>query len=140
MFSKKSKRMLPIQSLVGAGMHIKGDMKFKGGLRIDGEVDGNVVAEEGEKSLLVISETGRVRGSVQVGHVVVSGHIVGPIEAKELLELHPSANVSGDVRYKALEMHPGAVVDGTLQHEQDDSAPAKLALASSKAGSGSKQA
>ncbi|WP_370260830.1 polymer-forming cytoskeletal protein [Limnobacter sp.] len=132
MFSKKDKRLLPIQSLVGSDMTIKGDLRFKGGLRIDGEVDGNVVAEEGSKSLLVISETGKVRGSVRVGHVVVSGAIEGPIEASELLELHPSANVSGDVRYKALEMHPGAVVDGTLHHEQLDAAPKALALASSK--------
>ncbi|HEX4916498.1 MAG TPA: polymer-forming cytoskeletal protein [Limnobacter sp.] len=132
MFSKKDKRLLPIQSLVGSDMVIKGDLRFKGGLRIDGEVDGNVFAEEGSKSLLVISETGKVRGSVRVGHVVVSGAIEGPIDAGELLELHPSANVSGDVRYKALEMHPGAVVDGTLQHENSDVVTKPLALASSK--------
>lgn len=135
MFSKKSKRMLPIQSLIGAGMSIKGDLRFKGGMRIDGDVEGNVVADDSEQSLLVISETGKVRGSIRVGHVVVSGAIVGPIEASQLLELHPSANVSGDVRYKALEMHPGAVVDGTLQHDGDDAAPAKLALATSKTSS-----
>ncbi|HEX4842279.1 MAG TPA: polymer-forming cytoskeletal protein [Limnobacter sp.] len=132
MFSKKDKRLLPIQSLVGSDMVIKGDLRFKGGLRIDGEVDGNVFADEGSKSLLVISETGKVRGSVRVGHVVVSGAIEGPIDASELLELHPSANVSGDVRYKALEMHPGAVVDGTLQHENSDVIAKPLALASSK--------
>lgn len=76
MFSKKNtKRLLPIQSLVGADMVLKGDLHFKGGLRIDGEVDGNVVADESSQSLLVISETGKVRGSVRVGHVVVSGLI-----------------------------------------------------------------
>lgn len=101
-------------------------------LRIDGEVDGNVVADESSQSLLVISETGKVRGSVRVGHVVVSGLIEGPIEANQLLELHPSANVSGDVRYRALEMHPGAVVDGTLHHESEEVVPSRLALASSK--------
>ena len=58
MFSKKNtKRLLPIQSLVGADMVLKGDLHFKGGLRIDGEVDGNVVADESSQSLLVISET-----------------------------------------------------------------------------------
>ena len=73
-----------------------------------------------------------MRGSVRVGHVVVSGLIEGPIEANQLLELHPSANVSGDVRYRALEMHPGAVVDGTLHHESEEVVPSRLALASSK--------
>ena len=132
MFSKKNaKRLLPIQSLVGTDMVLKGDLHFKGGLRIDGEVNGNVIADESSQSLLVISETGKVRGSVRVGHVVVSGLIEGPIEANQLLELHPSANVSGDVRYKALEMHPGAIVDGTLRHEHEDVMPSRLALASS---------
>ena len=133
MFSKKNtKRLLPIQSLVGADMILRGDLRFKGGLRIDGAVDGNVIADESAQSLLVISETGKVRGSVRVRHVVVSGLIEGPIEANQLLELHPSANVSGDVRYRALEMHPGAVVDGTLHHESEEVMPGKLALASSK--------
>jgi cytoskeletal protein CcmA (bactofilin family) len=133
MFSKKStKRLLPIQSLVGVDMVLKGDLYFKGGLRIDGEVQGHVIAEDNAQSLLVISETGKVRGSVRVGHIVVSGLIEGPIQANQLLELHPSANVSGDVRYKALEMHPGAVVDGNLHHESDEAMPGKLALASSK--------
>lgn len=132
MFDKKKKRLLAIQSLVGADMSVQGDLKFKGGLRIDGEVVGNVFADTDSDSLLVISETGRIRGSVNVGHVVVSGKIEGPIEAFQLLELHPSAKVLGDVRYKALEMHPGAVVDGTLQYEQPDAAPKQLALAASK--------
>jgi cytoskeletal protein CcmA (bactofilin family) len=132
MFSKKNtKRLLPIQSLVGSDMTIKGDLHFKGGLRIDGEVNGNVVADESNQSLLVISETGKVHGGVRVGHIVVSGLIDGPIEANQLLELHPSAKVSGNVKYKELEMHPGAVVDGTLHHENDEVLPGKLALASS---------
>ncbi len=132
MFSKKNtKRLLPIQSLVGADMVLKGDLSFKGGLRIDGEVFGNVTADENAQSLLVISETGKVRGSVRVGHVVVSGLIEGPIQVNQLLELHSSANVSGDVRYRALEMHPGAVVHGTLHHEGEEVMPGKLALASS---------
>ncbi|WP_414674861.1 bactofilin family protein [Limnobacter sp.] len=131
MFGKKRKGMLPIQSLIGADMRIEGDVHFKGGLRIDGQVLGNVTTDSNDKSLLVISESGTVTGSVEVGHIVVSGSISGPVHAEELLELHPSAKVSGDVRYKALEMHPGAVVDGTLHHDHLDTTPGKLALASS---------
>ena len=127
--------MLPIQSLIGSDIRIEGNVHFKGGLRIDGEVKGNVTTDEDKKSLLVISETGVVNGSICVGHIVVSGTILGPVEALELLELHPSAKVSGDVKYKALEMHPGAVVDGTLHYNKsqevvESASPGKLALAS----------
>lgn len=132
MFEKKNKRMLPIQSLIGTGMTIQGNICFKGGMRIDGEVLGNVYTTESDGSLLVISETGCVKGHVQVEHLVVSGKVEGPIDASKLLELHPSAKVSGDVRYKALEMHPGAVVEGKLSHEKTEEPEAsKLSLASS---------
>lgn len=132
MFEKKNKRMLPIQSLIGTGMTIQGNICFKGGMRIDGEVLGNVYAAEAEGSLLVISETGCVTGHVQVEHLVVSGKVEGPIDASKLLELHSSAKVSGDVRYKALEMHPGAVVEGKLSHEKNEEPEStKLSLASS---------
>jgi cytoskeletal protein CcmA (bactofilin family) len=39
-----------IDSLIGAGTTVRGDVTFKGGLRIDGTVEGNVVATDGEPS------------------------------------------------------------------------------------------
>jgi cytoskeletal protein CcmA (bactofilin family) len=135
-FGPKTNTTLPIQGLIGSDMKIEGNVHFKGGLRIDGEVRGNVTTDADDKSLLVVSETGAVIGSVSAAHVVISGSVEGPVDAIELLELHPSSKVSGNVRYSVLEMHPGAIVDGTLRHErhaeqQEEAAPSKLALASS---------
>ena len=42
---------------------------------------------------------------------MINGTIIGPVQADELLELHPNAQVSGEVRYRAIEMHHGAVRD-----------------------------
>ena len=47
-----------IDSLIGAGTIVDGDVNFKGGLRIDGVVHGNVVSTEGEPGTLVISPIG----------------------------------------------------------------------------------
>jgi cytoskeletal protein CcmA (bactofilin family) len=114
MFSRKTKST--IDSLIGADTSVEGNVRFKGGLRIDGRVKGDVIAEDGEISMLVISEHARVEGQVRVAHLLVNGEVVGPVYSSELLELQPKARITGDVQYKALEMHGGAVVSGKLSH------------------------
>jgi cytoskeletal protein CcmA (bactofilin family) len=116
MFGHKTKNT--IDSLIGVSTKIEGNIHFKGGLRIDGHVVGNVIAEPGEPSMLVISEQAKVEGEVRAAHLVVNGEIVGPVYSAELLELQPKARITGDVHYKALEMHGGALVAGKLTHDQ----------------------
>lgn len=115
MFGRKTKST--IDSLIGTATTIHGNVLFKGGLRIDGVVKGNVIAEADETSMLVISEHARVEGEVRVAYVVINGEILGPVHTTQLLELQPKARITGDVFYKALEMHGGAVVSGKLTHE-----------------------
>lgn len=117
MFNKKhSKPQNRIDSLVGAGTTIDGDMSFSGGMRIDGQVNGNVIAAPGKPSTLVLSEHAKVNGEVSVTHLVVNGTISGPVTASEYLELQGKAKVSGDVHYKTLEIQLGAIVEGRLIH------------------------
>ncbi|MBI1834849.1 MAG: polymer-forming cytoskeletal protein [Burkholderiales bacterium] len=122
-----SKKKSTIDSLIGASTSIEGDIHFKGGLRIDGHVKGNVVAEAGAASILVISEQAVIDGEVRAGHVVVNGVINGPVISTELIELQSKARISGDVHYKALEMMNGALVSGKLAHDQVAEPVLKLA-------------
>jgi cytoskeletal protein CcmA (bactofilin family) len=108
------KKQPPIRSLIGEGTVVKGELCFSEGLRIDGEVQGDVIAT-GEHTMLVISENARVLGKVKAGHVIINGTVVGPLESDELLEIQPKARITGDVRYEALEMHQGASIDGELR-------------------------
>jgi cytoskeletal protein CcmA (bactofilin family) len=129
MFGKKPGVTSTIESLIGSATRIEGDVHFVGGLRIDGHVKGNVIADPSQPSMLVISEQARVDGQIQVSHLVVNGTINGPVQADELLELQPKARVTGNVDYKALEMHHGAIVTGNLAYMDEDSRPG-LKLAS----------
>ena len=129
MFSKKSGAKNTIDSLIGATTRIEGNVHFVGGLRIDGEVHGNVLADADASSMLVISEQARVTGEIVASHLVVNGTIDGPVFASELLELQPKARVTGNVRYRALEMHHGAIVEGTLVHVDQDGERPGLKLA-----------
>jgi cytoskeletal protein CcmA (bactofilin family) len=121
MFGMKSnKPQSTIESLIGTTTVIQGDVVFTGGLRIDGQVKGNVVASTTDKpegnSTLVVSESARIEGEIRAAHVVVNGAVDGPIYVTEFLELQPKARVRGDVHYKTLEIHLGATIDGRLEH------------------------
>ena len=120
-----------IDSLIGAGTTITGDITFVGGLRIDGEVKGNLRAAENEAGTLVLSEHARVEGEIHVSHLVVNGTVLGPVRATEFLELQPHARVTGDVEYNNIEMHLGAVVQGRLIHQGVQGKAVELKLASS---------
>jgi len=111
-----------IDSLIGAGTVVNGNVTFTGGLRIDGHVHGNVVAANGEPSTLVISEQAKVDGEIQVSHMVINGTVNGPVVANDYLELQPKARVIGDVTYKTLEMHVGATIRGRLNHAEPGTA------------------
>jgi cytoskeletal protein CcmA (bactofilin family) len=118
MFGKK--KQPPIKSLIAQGSCIEGNLKFTDGLRIDGEVIGDIRAVEGSASILVISESACVTGHIHADHVIINGRVMGPVHASELLELQPKAKIAGDVSYKALEMHQGAVIFGQLRPTSQD--------------------
>lgn len=112
MFSRK--KQPPIKSLIAEGTQIEGNVHFAEGMRIDGGVVGDIRADSEQPSILVISETARVEGAVHADHVIVNGQVIGPVHARELLELQPKARIAGSVHYKALEMHQGAMIAGQM--------------------------
>lgn len=103
-------------SLIGPGTVIEGNIRFSGGLRIEGEIRGNVEVAEGGVGTLFLSEQARIEGRVEVSHFVSSGTVVGPVTVSESLELQPTAKIEGDVDYSMIEMHQGAVIEGKLTH------------------------
>lgn len=115
----KSNKPSPIDSLIGAGSTITGNVQFTGGLRIDGAVIGNIKAVGDKPGTLVLSEMARIEGEIDVGHIVINGTVAGPVRANEYLELLPKARVTGDVSYKTIEIHVGAVIMGRMIHEGD---------------------
>jgi cytoskeletal protein CcmA (bactofilin family) len=112
MFARKKQPVM--DSVVAHGTRIEGNVFFVSGICIQGEVQGDITASATESSLLVISETSKVNGTVRAAHVIVNGHVTGTVHATELLELQSKARITGNVHYKALEMHQGAVIAGEM--------------------------
>ena len=111
---KKHPPQKRIDCLIGAGTTVRGDIVFKGGLRIDGQVHGNVATADGQAGTLVVSEHARVEGEIRVSHIVINGTVEGPVAASDYLELQPKARVTGDVstEYRIVDR------DGRLNHGQ----------------------
>ena len=130
MFGIKGRSKGTIQTLIGDGTRIKGDLRFEGGCHIDGVVDGSVIADKDPDAVLSISENGFVDGSVRVPRVHLDGKVQGDVFASEKVELGATAKVNGNVHYELLEMTAGAEINGKLIH---DSAQAPGASAAKKA-------
>ena len=117
MFGNKKIKSSKIDTLIGQGVEVTGDVKFEGGLHLDGTIKGDVsTADSAEGAVLVISERGRVEGDVHVAYAVINGEVSGNVYASEKLELSANARISGNVEYNLLEMVSGAEINGQMLH------------------------
>lgn len=131
--NKPSKPQNRIDSLIGAGTVVEGNISFTGGLRVDGKVRGSVLTADDQPSTLVLSEKAQIEGEIRVSHAVVNGTVIGPVFGAEYVELQPKSNVTGDVHYRTIEIQLGAVVQGRLVHEDDEKATKVVSLKGSGA-------
>ncbi len=123
MFGKKKIKSSKIDTLIGQGVEVTGDIKFQGGLHLDGKVIGNVSAkdsQDGMGTVLVISDKGRIEGDVHVAYAIINGEVTGNVYATEKLELSARARISGNVEYNLLEMASGAEINGKMLHESNE--------------------
>jgi len=111
---QKQRKATRIDTLIGENTHIKGNVHFSGGLRIDGVISGNIIADNGEPALLTLSEKGRIEGEVRVPYQLINGEVKGDIYAAEHVELAAKARIHGHVYYKLLEVAVGSKVNGPL--------------------------
>ncbi|WP_438970762.1 bactofilin family protein [Methylophaga sp.] len=117
---KKTKSTNRIDTLIGRHTHIKGDVSFSGGIRIDGTITGNISSTSEQSSLLTLSDHGRIEGEVRVPNLVINGEINGNVYASQHVELAPKARINGNLYYRMLEMAMGSEVNGHLIRAQDE--------------------
>lgn len=110
-----------VNTVIGQQSRVEGNIHFTGSLHIDGEIKGNIIAEEGSASVLTVSEHGKIEGDVQVTTVILNGTVNGDMRSDERIELAAKAKVNGDVYYNLIEMAMGAQVNGSLIHREESS-------------------
>ena len=100
-----------IRAFLGEGTQFKGVLSFAGAVRVDGQLEGEIVGDE----LLIIGEPGQVKAEIEVGTLVVSGRVQGSITARERVELLRPSRVTGTIRTPCLIVAEGALFNGNCE-------------------------
>jgi cytoskeletal protein CcmA (bactofilin family) len=116
-FSKKDNVSLDLQSistLVSEGCIIDGNIKAPAFARIDGQVTGDVMVDEG----LILGEKGSILGNILTKEMVVYGSVTGNIQTNSL-EIKSTGKITGEIRTQTLSVENGAVYNGSLSMTQN---------------------
>ncbi len=100
-----------IRAFLGEGTQFKGVLSFAGAVRVDGQLEGEIVGDE----VLIIGEPGQVKAEIEVGTLVVSGRVQGTINAKQRVELLRPSRVTGTIRTPCLVVAEGAMFNGNCE-------------------------
>ncbi len=105
-----------INAFMGMGTSYHGKLEFKGTVRIDGEFEGEIESE----GTLIVGNEARVKGSINVGQLVLSGTLEGELKAQSKVVLYKQANLYGKIITPVLLVEEGAVVKGEIDMHQRD--------------------
>ena len=103
-----------LNTIIGKGTGIQGDVKVQNSLRIDGRVTGNVESTD----TVIIGKDGVVEGKVIAKHVLLAGKIKGNINAKGRVFLELTASIDGDIVASHLVIDEGAQFNGNCNMSQ----------------------
>lgn len=104
-----------VTTVLGPGISWKGDLRGKGGVRIEGALEGDVAIH----GMVIVGETGRVTSeTVKAESVIVAGVVNGKI-ISEKLEIRATGRVYGDVKTKSFSTEEGAFLRGKVTMEEE---------------------
>lgn len=115
-------------SILARGVKLTGTLETTGVVRVEGAVDGDLRAREGQ---VLVAPGGAVEGDVEAALAVIAGTVRGHIVATELVELKAGSVVHGDITTPRITVEEGGAVNGTLRMT-GDAAPAGKRPASGK--------
>jgi len=107
MFSNETDKL---GSLLGMNSNLKGELKVKGTLRVDGTVEGQLDAD-----YVILSETAEVKGEIKAKKIIIGGKIDGNARAQELVEIKSKGKVLGDIFTPQLTIIEGAEFNGKVE-------------------------
>ena len=97
-----------INTIVGSGSFISGELKLTGFIRIDGDIDGNLDTS----GRVIVGENARIRGDVRSQAITVGGVIQGDVIAPEGVSILSTGMVIGSVITKKLYVEDSVLLNG----------------------------
>lgn len=100
---------ISINSIIGKGSSIKGNLKINGFIRVDGDLDGDLETSGN----VIVGENARIRGDIIAKSVSVIGGIVyGNIIAPDSVKLLSTSVVIGDIQTHKLQSDEKVILHG----------------------------
>lgn len=100
-------------SIIADNLHIVGDIRFSGTLRVDGKIDGKIELIKNQKGTLILSTTAQINGGpVSTTNLITNGVINGRVYVDEKLECRNNSKINGNVKYGSLHLESGAIIEG----------------------------
>ena len=99
---------ISVNTIVGSGSLISGNVTVSGLLRIDGDIDGNIQT----MGRVIIGEEARIRGNIRAASVSVGGIVQGDIIAPDYVIVLSSGMVIGSILTKKLRVDDDVILHG----------------------------
>jgi cytoskeletal protein CcmA (bactofilin family) len=97
-----------VQAHLGQGSRVEGKLTFEGSVRIDGQVEGEISAQD----TVIIGEGAEVTAQIHANSIVVQGRVNGDLTARKRVELKAPAALVGNINTPSLIIHEGVVFEG----------------------------
>ncbi len=95
------------ESRIGKGTKASGKLNFRGPVKIEGEVEGEISGDE-----VVIAAGAVVSARISAGRVTIAGAFSGEVTARERVELMATARAQCTISTPNLVLNEGAQFDG----------------------------
>lgn len=117
-------RKVELSTIIGKGSRIQGTLNIKGGIRIDGEIEG-IIDTDG---FVLIGASGLAKANIKAKECLIQGKVDGDIYVKDQLELERTAVVTGNIVSRTLRIHGGAKLNGRCTMSDNPKMPQEADL------------
>ena len=100
---------------LGAGTKINGKLHFDGPATIEGEVEGEIIAQAN----ITIGQQSTVKGKISAASVLVQGKVLADVQTEKKLEIQPPGSVVGDISAQSLVIGDGAILEGHISMKKE---------------------
>ena len=97
-----------VSAFLGPGTRVTGKLEFDGPVRIESEIEGEIIARD----TLSIGESAVVKAQLTGTTIVISGRVTGDVTTSKRLEIRASAKLSGSISTPTLVINEGGSFDG----------------------------
>ncbi len=105
-----------VGAYIGTGTKINGKLHFEGQVTIDGEVEGEIIAQ----AHVIVGQQALVKGKVSAQSMLVQGKLMADVIAEKKLEIQPPGSVVGDVTAMSLVIGDGAILEGHISMKKNE--------------------